>query len=118
MNEPSLYHYKAIVTGIYDGDTITLTIDLGLNTWLHDQKIRLYGIDTPEIRGPEREQGLIVRKAVLDRMPVGTEVLVETIKDRTGKFGRWLGIIWLPGSEISINDWLLETGRAQPYLES
>ena len=48
------YLYKATVTEVYDGDTITVDIDLGLNVWLKDQTLRLLGIDTPELRGEER----------------------------------------------------------------
>ena len=49
-----LYTYKARCVSVYDGDSITLDIDLGFNHWMLNQKIRLLGIDTPEIRGPER----------------------------------------------------------------
>jgi hypothetical protein len=28
----SLYHYKAKVTSVYDGDTCTVDIDLGIHT--------------------------------------------------------------------------------------
>lgn len=46
-----LYHYAAQVVSVYDGDTITVDIDLGLEVWLKGQKIRLLNIDTPEVRG-------------------------------------------------------------------
>ena len=51
------YIYKAEVVSVYDGDTITVDIDLGFNVVLRKQKIRLGGINTPEIRGEEREEG-------------------------------------------------------------
>ncbi len=56
-----LYVYKADVTEVYDADTITADIDLGFHTWRKDEKLRLYGIDAPEVRGKSRPQGLLSR---------------------------------------------------------
>ena len=47
----NLYFYKANVTSVYDGDTITADIDLGLGVFIKKQKLRLSRIDAPELRG-------------------------------------------------------------------
>ena len=39
-----------------DGDTVDVDIDLGFSTWLKKQRIRLYGIDTPESRTRDLEE--------------------------------------------------------------
>lgn len=117
-----MYEYKAIVTKIYDGDTITVDIDLGFGVWLKKQSIRLSGIDTPEIRGGEREDGLIARDILREWIPLGTEILLVTEKDKTGKYGRYLGEIY-PNDlvnmsdlfGISYNQRLLNEGLAEPY---
>ena len=57
--EQTLYHYKAFVTQVYDGDTVTVDIDLGLHTWMKGEKLRLYRINAPELRGEEKEAGKI-----------------------------------------------------------
>lgn len=117
-----LYYYKAKVSSVYDGDSVTLDIDLGLNSWLKDQKVRLYGIDTPEIRGSERESGLI-SKARLVELVEGRDIVIETYKDKTGKYGRWLAIIWLfddskeEAEWININELLILEGLAEAYLK-
>ena len=54
----NLYHYRATVVSVYDGDTCTVDIDLGLNTWVRGEKLRLYRINAPELRGVERPEGL------------------------------------------------------------
>ena len=47
-----MYTYKANIRSIYDGDSCRVDLDLGMSVWqLHNQSIRLYGIDTAEIRG-------------------------------------------------------------------
>lgn len=114
------YQYKAVVTGVYDGDSITVDLDLGLNSWLKNQKIRLHAIDTPEIRGDEREMGLI-SKARVEELILGKEIVIETHK--TGKYGRWLGTVWLfhefegESRWVNINELLVAEGHAEPYLK-
>ena len=45
-----MFEYKCKVVKVVDGDTVDLDIDLGFGVWLRKQRIRLYGIDTPESR--------------------------------------------------------------------
>ena len=45
-----MYEYRAIITKVYDGDTLTADVDMGFNIWSKNIKIRVLGIDTPEIR--------------------------------------------------------------------
>jgi endonuclease YncB( thermonuclease family) len=52
------YTYKAVISAVYDGDTVTADIDLGFHVWLHDEKLRLSRINAPEVRGKERSEGL------------------------------------------------------------
>ena len=110
--EINLYRYKAVVRSVYDGDTCTVDIDLGLGTWIHGEKLRLYRINAPELRGAEREAGLRSRDFLRSHID-GQEIYIQTIKDRKGKFGRYLAEIWLMGEDgefININDLLVEQG--------
>jgi len=113
MSQNSLYHYRALVTEVYDGDTITCDIDLGLNLWLKDQKLRLYGINTPEVRGEKRQEGLVVRDWLRSKI-LGQEVIIETFKDRTGKYGRWLAMVWLKNE--CLNETLVAKKMARRYM--
>jgi len=107
-----MYEYRAYVRKVYDGDTITVDIDLGFDIVLHKQKIRLLRIDTPEVRGPEREEGLKSRDALRNRI-ASKWIKLKTHLDKKGKYGRWLGEVWL--EEECINDWLLTEGYAVEY---
>ena len=49
-----MYTYRAKIIGVYDGDTITALVELGFNVTI-ELKLRLYGIDTPEVRGKRQE---------------------------------------------------------------
>jgi len=110
-----LYYYRALVKYVYDGDTITADIDLGLHAWVHDEKIRLSRINTPELKGDEREQGLIARDYLRELID-GKEIFLQTIKDDKGKYGRYIAELWLeqtPNEWINVNDLLVEQGYAQ-----
>jgi micrococcal nuclease len=114
-----MYEYKAVVTDVYDGDTITVDIDLGFHIVLHGVKLRLIGINTPEVRGPTKEKGKCVRDWVRDRI-LGKEVTVKT--EKKGKYGRWLAnvyYIWDVNQkpvQFHLNDDLLALGMAVPYI--
>jgi endonuclease YncB( thermonuclease family) len=107
-----MYNYKAKILDVYDGDTVTALVDLG---FLHFQemKLRLYGIDTPELRGEERDKGIIVRDIVRD-MILDKEVEIHSYKDKQGKYGRYLANIIVDG--VDVNQWLVDNGHAKPYF--
>lgn len=119
-NKDKLYKYKAYVKDVYDGDTITVDISLGFHVTMTDIKVRLVGIDTPEIRTKdlnEKEKGLATRDWLRERI-LGKKVLLHTAK--RGKFGRWLGTIWeieqdKPEFENSYNKQLINEGLAKEY---
>jgi micrococcal nuclease len=109
-----MYTYNSHVTKVYDGDTITVDIDLGFGVFLRNQKIRLAGIDAPEIRGDEREAGLVsrdwLREQVLDK-----DVVLKTYKDKKGKYGRWIADVHI--DDRFINAELLHFDYAKIYGE-
>lgn len=113
MNE-NLFHYRGVIESIYDGDTFTVSIDLGFKVWMRNQKIRLFGVNTPEIRGVERPDGLRVRDEMRALLPVGAEVTLQSIRDKSGKYGRWLGRIHKDDGTC-INDMLIAQGYGQDY---
>ena len=110
-----MYEYRAFVRKVYDGDTITCDMDLGFEVTLKNQKLRLYGINTPEVRGPSMEVGKKVRDLVRSRI-CNKWVTVRTHKDKKGKYGRWLAEVFDNDAVESINDWLLREGHAVEYM--
>lgn len=104
------YYYSAKVTKVYDGDTITCDVDLGFDINMSNQKIRLYGIDAPELRGPKRTFGIVSRDS-LRKWILGKDIELQTIQDKKGKYGRYLGIIYIEGENI--NDKLVSLNLAE-----
>lgn len=113
--DKQLYHYKAKVVSVYDGDTCTIDIDLGLHTWIRGEKIRLNRINAPELKGKDRIKGLASRD-FLKSLILDKEIIIETIKDAKEKYGRYLGEIWLKdknGNFININDEMVKNKFAK-----
>ena len=112
-----MYEYDAEITSVYDGDTCTAIIDLGFNLFTKNAKIRLSGIDTPEIRGESRESGIKSREYLRGKILVKK---VRILSEKKGKYGRYLATIWLLDESgqpelHSINEELLQQGLAVPY---
>lgn len=117
MERNIMYTYKAKVNRVIDGDSVVLDIDLGFDTWLNNQSIRLVGVDAPESRTRdlvEKQFGNLAKARVKELLQVGSPVIIRTYRDSEGKFGRILGEI-LTSEEININDLLIEERLAVYY---
>ena len=89
-----MYEYQCKIVRVVDGDTVDVDIDLGFGVWMKKQRIRLYGVDTPESRTrdlEEKKYGLAAKKFVENHLPVGSKQTLRTKLDDRGKFGRILG---------------------------
>lgn len=112
-----MYEYKAKLDRVVDGDTVDLIIDVGFKITIN-QRIRLAHIDTPEIFNvkkttEEYEKGIAAMKYVEKRLADNrNEMKINTYKT-IEKYGRYLGIIWLEDSDISLNDELVQKGYAK-----
>ena len=114
-----MYEYKAVVVKVIDGDTVDVDIDLGFNVWLKKQRIRLYGIDTPESRTRDKVEkifGNLAKSKVLDFCPIGSNIVLQTKTDGSrGKYGRILGeLVTLDGTNV--NTFLVENNYAVTYF--
>lgn len=103
------------VKSVHDGDTIHATLDLGCDVCIN-LTIRFYGVNAPELGTPE---GKVAKAWVLEwfaeHCPDDRFVL-ETVKDKREKYGRYLGIVLPLEGEGSLNDALVAAGQAVKYL--
>ncbi len=140
-----MYEYNAKIIRIVDGDTVDAILTLepqrliemggeGMIWWdfgfhffapVADasrlprtvQRIRLFGIDTPEVRGSEKVEGL-VSAAALKKM-IETEELVyrggiKIQTEKKGKYGRYLGTLFTSGG-VNLNEEMIRLGYAKKY---
>lgn len=110
---PVPYVYEAEVVDVYDGDTITAIVDLGMSI-KRKCKCRLKGIDTPEKYGKrpgEREAAKKATERVKELLLNKKAILQSTTKP--DKYGRLLVNVWV--GDTHINQLLLDEGLALPY---
>jgi micrococcal nuclease len=117
-----MYEYNCKILRVIDGDTVDVDIDLGFGIWIHKERIRLHGIDTPESRTRDKIEkifGFEAKRMVQTWLPVGSNQTLVTTKDKSGKFGRVLGkFIIFDGRNdrvSTLNEWMVENHYAVAY---
>lgn len=111
---PAPYVYRAEVLSVYDGDTITVALDLGLSIKVR-AKCRLLGIDTPEIRtksAAEKEAAYTARDRVRELI-LGKTVVLHSVA-KPDKYGRLLVKVWAEDGSC-VNQLLIDEGLAREY---
>ena len=111
-----MYEYRvADIVKIVDGDTLDLTIDLGFYLF-KQERVRVAGIDAPESRTrnlDEKRLGLQAKDFVTEQLAAAESIIIRSGK--SDKYGRFLGWLYLNGSEKSLNEIMIEWGYAWPY---
>ena len=112
-----LYHYSAEVTRVVDGDTVDAFVDLGFD--MHSkQRVRLYGINTPECRTRdkiEKVAGLAAKARLQEMLKENkNKCVIKTSLDKKGKYGRVLGVLYV--EDVNLNETLVEEGHADEYF--
>jgi len=117
IQDERLWHYRARVLHVINGDTLIALVDKGMNDF-SVMRFRLHGVDAPEVdprvgsneqRRVERLLGEQVRALLAERLE-GHEVLLRT--HMTKKSDKWLADIFVPPDTTSINQRLIEAGVA------
>jgi micrococcal nuclease len=107
--EDHLYWYRAFVCSVYDGDTLRADWDMGANVLATNEPFRFLGINAPEKRGATKERGIIVRDYLRD-LVLDKEIIINTKKDKKGKYGRYLATVHVQqdGTWMNVNQHLTE----------
>ena len=120
MNDPQTrptfadrYVYAAKCVKVIDGDTLDLDIDLGFHVIIR-QRVRLRGIDTPELRGPDKARAEKARDEVAC-YAMDVDLIIRTERDKTDKYGRMLADVWVDELVTSLSDHLVGRGLARRY---
>jgi micrococcal nuclease len=104
---------------------VDVDIDLGFGIWMHKERVRIMGIDTPESRTidkVEKQFGLAAKAYLKELLPIGSFQTIKTQKDKTGKFGRILGDFEIEYKDFknnfskrTVTSLMLENNHAVPY---
>lgn len=107
-----MFEYKCTILKIVDADTADAKVDLGFRVSM-EMRFRLFGINAPELR---TDEGKIAAKHLAELMPVGSEMTVRTKKDKTEKFGRYLGT-FVDSDGHEVNERMVLGGFAVRYMD-
>ena len=118
INPKNLKHFvpkikKCKVIKVYDGDTITVAGYLKGDPECYKFKVRLNGIDSPELRGSnenEKKHAIIARDALSNK--ILNNMVILDIKG-TEKYGRLLADVLYDGTNM--NEWMINNGYAVKY---
>ena len=113
------YIRRAKIVRLVDGDTVDVDIDLGMAITTR-QRLRLFGINTPEVRGPEKVAGHAAPQHLADllvryRHEGEWDIVVQTRKDKRGKYGRYLADLVGEdgdGNPVNLNMKMVADGHA------
>jgi micrococcal nuclease len=112
--------YNVKLLHVVDGDTVDVDIDLGFGVWLHDERVRIMGIDTPESRTSDKVEKVfgLAAKNRLKELLEKDALLVTTEnkdgEDMKGKFGRILGDFIVGDKRVT--DIMIEEGHCVAYF--
>jgi len=119
------YSYRAHVVKVVDADTIDVDIDVGFNILVR-KRLRLYGVNAWETRGSERNLGLEAKNYVVSMIARAETVIVQTLMDAEGKYGRLLAWVFVIPAEkwvldgcyrpVCLNTELIALGHGRPYM--
>jgi len=86
--------FGIVLNRVIDGDSVDLDIELGFGVVLKNQRLRISGIDTPELRTRderEKQHGLMAKTFVIEWCTDKVFELIVDMDDDRDKFGRILG---------------------------
>lgn len=104
-NSKPSYTYRASVAQVVDGDTFWAFIHLGfgVNT---EQKLRLRGIDAPELA---RAVGERAKRYLARKLKAAKDVVI--MSSRSDKYDRYLADVWI--DNVYLNQLLVDQGYAR-----
>ena len=102
------------VVSVYDGDTFKIDLPSMHPLFGDDLSIRLFGVDTPEIRGTTDEvKALAMQAQQLTKKALKGASKIELRNPQRGKYFRIISEVWIDGESLA--DMLKKKGLAKDY---
>ncbi len=92
------FTYAAVVERVVDGDTLLVLIHVGFGNVVRE-RLRLRGINTPELGTPEGEKA---KKYVSGLLPPGSAIVIKTY--RTDDYGRFVVDVFFRAGEAATEE--------------
>ena len=105
--------YPSEIRSVYDGDTFTVTIAEWPPIIGEKIKVRVAGVDTPEMRGKCEREKKLARKAKKHTVAFVRSGKVELRNLRRGKYFRIVADVYVDGKSLTKS--LISEGLGYPY---
>lgn len=110
-----MFEYSAWLVAHVDGDTIHAGIDLGCDV-ATTQTLRFYGLNAPELATPAGKVSAAWVKDWFAANAPGGKFILQTVKDKREKYGRYLAVILTVDRLHNLNEEIVAAGLAVPYF--
>lgn len=111
-----LWHYRALLVRIIDGDTIVVNRDKGFGDWALKEHLRLAGINAQEPKGETREEGLAATRHLAELLARRTSrwLYIRSEKAKKGKYGRYVARLFIETEDglMDVCEKMVEDGHA------
>ena len=115
MTPIPIWNYRCKVLRVIDGDTLDVEIDVGFQIRM-TQRLRLLGINTPELKRPTMTEGQAATDALKELLQVAVDSqgwhYIHTEQDDA--FGRYLATIHISDT-LTVNAEMIRTGHAVAF---
>lgn len=115
MSAQPAFTYNAWLVDLVDGDTLHCGVDLGLDVAMN-VTVRFYGINAPEM---STAAGKTAKQYAADWFAAHAadgKFVLQTVKDKREKYGRYLGLIVPVDGSTNLNDLMVSSGNAVTYF--
>ena len=122
-SKKSCYNFRVTeINRVLDGDTIDVTIDLGFDLY-KKERVRIAGVDTPEKRTRDLEEKALgidatnwLKEKLESTLAGDDELSIRTeLVGGVGKYGRFLGWLYVGDGDVSLNEQMIKEGYAWEY---
>lgn len=110
-----MYEYQARLAKLVDGDTIHCAVDVGLDISIN-LTLRFYGVNAPEMSTVAGQASAVWVANWFAAFAPDGKFILQTVKDKREKYGRYLAVILSMGRAHNLNDELVAAGQAVPYM--
>ncbi len=112
----SLWTFQARLVKVIDGDTLDICLDAAFRR-TGTERLRLLGVNTPELKGATRPAGLAATYFVKDWLSEALgdwPLIVRT--EKSDAFGRYLAWVWRRSDERCLNSDIIEAGHGVVFM--
>ena len=94
------YTYNAVIVRVVEADMVSVDVDLGFGVWFRNQTFKLADVKAPD-PAQDKDKALQWKTKTQEILPVGLEVVMKSVKDKTNKVHPYQIMLWKDGEDLN-----------------